>query len=67
MEARAHADDHQAKVVILGQPARGPRIDQARDSRVAELRSQQLTIRAIGTIVGLSTTGVMKALKRTAR
>lgn len=71
MEARIHADDHQTKadrkVIVLGQPQRGPRIDQARDARIAELRAQQLTLRAIAAIVGLSTNGVRRALARASR
>lgn len=71
MEARAHADDHQGrddrKVIILGQPARGPRIDPARDARIAELRAQNLTLRAIAAIIGISANGVRKALARSTR
>lgn len=64
MEARLHAENHREKVTIHGQPKRGPRINHSRDARVAELRAQQLTIRAIGAIVGLSPSGVMKAIRR---
>lgn len=69
MEARAHADDHQTrtdrKVIVLGQPTRGPRIDPNRDARIAELRAQAHTLRAIAAIVGISMGGVRRALNRT--
>lgn len=65
IEARAHAINHREKVTIHGQPKRGPRINHDRDQHILELRATH-TLRAIGAIVGLSASGVAKALARRA-
>lgn len=65
IEARLHAQEHRTTVNVVGH-RHGPAPDTVRDQHIQELRAQGATIRLIAAAVGLSTTGVIKALRRKA-
>jgi DNA invertase Pin-like site-specific DNA recombinase len=65
LEARLHARTHGTdRITTIGQH-HGPRANTARDARIRRLRDTGHTVRAIATAVGISTTGVLKSLRRT--
>ena len=67
-EARIHARAHgQQFVDILGGQGRGRPVDFARDIRIRELRAQKLTHQQIAELVGLTASGVLRALRRIGR
>lgn len=64
LEARAHARTHgTTRITTIGQ-RHGPQPSETRDRTIYQLRTQGHTIRTIAATVGLSTTGVIKALRR---
>lgn len=64
LEARMHATGHGSKVVHILDRQHGPTANSKRDAKIHRLRADGLTIRAIAAKVGLSTAGVIKALRR---
>lgn len=63
LEARMHARSHgPGTTVATVSWARGPK--PKRDTKIAALRAQGHTIRAIATVVKMSHSGVLKALRR---
>jgi DNA invertase Pin-like site-specific DNA recombinase len=66
IEARLHAHGHDQKVSILGQ-TRGPRTDRERDQRIRDLRAEGNSLSSIATAVGITASGVSRALHRMER
>lgn len=62
-EAAWHAEGHLLTITIL-RAHHGPVANAARDNKIHRLRAQGASIRAIALAVGISTAGVLKALKR---
>lgn len=66
-EATKHAIGHGVLIKVL-RAHHGPHANPERDNRIWTLRHKDaLSIRAIATIVGLSNSGVIKALRRLAK
>lgn len=66
-EARRHAHSHGEKTIDILNAVpvrRGPKPDWDRDRRIAQLKAEHVTVRQIAVIVGLSASGVNKALRR---
>lgn len=68
MEARTHAAGHGIKQAeVIGGQGRGRHVDYARDIRIKKLREEKLTYEQIAELVGLTASGVLRALRRMGR